>query len=135
MVTQPWRVLVADDDADMRALIATILRGGAYDVVLCQDAESALERIQGDQPFDAIICDFMLPGMSGLDLIEQLRADPRTASVPVLMISAHTDPAMGQRAKTAGANAFLNKPFTLVQLRNTLADLLTGKGERAVTCR
>lgn len=133
MVTQPRRVLVADDDADMRALIATILRGGAYEVALCEDAESALARVKSDKPFDAMICDFMLPGISGLELIEQLRADPATVRLPILMISAHTGPAMSDRAQSAGANAFLNKPFTLVQLRSTLADLLAGTGERAVS--
>src|SRR6201999_2074116 len=112
---------------DMRELIATILRGTAYEVTLCGDAESALVRTKDENPFDIIICDFMLPGISGLELVQQLRANARTAWTPIVMISAHTNYAMGDRAIAAGANAFLNKPFTLSHLRSTLSDLLRGK--------
>ena len=135
MVPQTWRVLVADDDPDMRTLIATVLRGGAYDVVLCEDAESALVRAKDEKPYDIIICDFMLPGMSGLELVQRLRSSPQTTKVPILMISAHTNYGMADRAKAAGANGFLNKPFTLSQLRSALATVLQNKGESAVTSR
>ena len=122
----PWRILVTDDDPDMRDLIATILKGGAYELTLCADAETALVRVRSGTQFDAIISDFMLPGISGLEFVQQLRSEARTRSVPILMISAHTNYAMNDRAKEAGANAFLNKPFTLSQLRSTLASLLKG---------
>ena len=135
MTSQTCRVLVADDDADMRTLIATVLRGGAYDVVQCEDAESALVRAKDEKKYDIIICDFMLPGMSGLELIQRLRGSPQTREVPILMISAHTNYGMGDRAKAAGANGFLNKPFTLSQLRSALATMLQNKGENAVTSR
>jgi len=135
MIPQTWRVLVADDDADMRTLIATVLRGSTYDVVLCEDAESALVRARDRKPYDVIICDFMLPGMSGLELVQRLRANRETEKVPILMISAHTNYGMDERAKAAGANAFLNKPFTLSQLRSALNGLLEKKGESAVPTR
>ena len=120
------RILVADDDADMRRLIATILGGGSYDVVLCADAESALVHLRDRGPFDALISDFMLPGISGLDLVSQIRADAKFGRIPILMISAHVNYAMQNRATGAGATAFLNKPFTLSQLRNSLTALLRG---------
>ena len=125
MANQP-RILVADDDADMRRLIATILGGGSYEVVLCEDAESALVHLRESGPFDALISDFMLPGISGLDLVAQIRADAKISRIPVLMISAHINYAMQTRAAGVGATAFLNKPFTLSQLRNALSALLRG---------
>ena len=130
--TTTYRVLVADDDPDMRTLIVTVLRAPTYEVVSCEDAESALVRANDKKPYDIIICDFMLPGMSGLELVQRLRSNRMTAKVPILMISAHTNYGMEDRAKAAGANHFLNKPFTLSQLRSALVGLLA-KGEGALT--
>jgi CheY-like chemotaxis protein len=135
MTPKTCRVLVADDDPDMRTLMATVLRTPAYEVVLCGDAESALVRANDKKPYDVIISDFMLPGMSGLELIQRLRSNPMTAKVPILMISAHTNYGMEDRAKAAGANHFLNKPFTLSQLRSALSGLLASKSESALTAQ
>jgi CheY-like chemotaxis protein len=135
MTPQTIRVLVADDDADMRTLMATVLRMPTYEVVLCGDAESALVRANDKKPYDVIVSDFMLPGMSGLELIQRLRSNPRTAKVPILMISAHTNYGMEDRAKAAGANHFLNKPFTLSQLRSALSGILASKSESALTAQ
>jgi two-component system, sensor histidine kinase ChiS len=121
-----WRVLVADDDPEIGMLIRTILDRGTYQVTLCDDAESALVRIQRDQPYDILISDYMLPGISGLELIEQVRRNRASAHLPILMISGHNNYAMGARAREAGANAFLNKPFPLAQFRSTVRQLLDG---------
>ena len=120
-----WRVLVADDDPAIGMLIKAVLDRGSYEVTLCDDAESALVRIQRDRPYDILISDYMLPGISGLELIEQVRRNRPTANLPIVMISGHNNYAMDARAKAAGANAFLNKPFTLSQLRTTVHQLLT----------
>jgi two-component system, OmpR family, response regulator CpxR len=119
-----WRVLIADDDPDVCALIDSILRRGPYDISTCNDAESALVAIDRHGPFDIIICDFMLPGISGIDLIERLRASENTCGVPILMISGHTNYAIDGRAIHAGANLFLNKPFSISQLRDAVNQLL-----------
>jgi CheY-like chemotaxis protein len=120
-----WRVLVADDDPEICTLIKTILARGPYDVTLCEDAESALVHIQRDDPYDILISDFMMPGISGIELITQVRQHRPTSHMPIVMISGHNNYAMDERAKEAGANAFLNKPFTLAQLRSTVHQLLT----------
>lgn len=128
MSAQTWRVLIADDDPAIRTLIDTVLKRGPYEITMCDDAESALVAVNRNERFDIIICDFMLPGISGIDLIERLRSDVRTKEVPILMISGHTNYAMDGRAKTAGANIFLNKPFTISQLRTAVAQLLRKPG-------
>ncbi len=125
-----WRVLIADDDPAICTLIDTVLRKGPYQMVMCNDAESALVAVDRQGPFDIIICDFMLPGISGIDLIERLRAKEGTRGVPILMISGHTNYAMDGRAKNAGANMFLNKPFTISQLRSAVNQLLAQSSRR-----
>ncbi|HEV7180765.1 MAG TPA: response regulator [Candidatus Baltobacteraceae bacterium] len=120
-----WHVLIADDDPAICTLIDTVLRKGPYEMIMCNDAESALVAVDRNGPFDIIICDFMLPGISGIDLIERLRAKESTRGVPILMISGHTNYAMDGRAKNAGANLFLNKPFTISQLRSAVTHLLS----------
>ncbi len=118
-----WRVLVADDDPEICTLIKTILRSASFEVQVCADAESALVHLQRDKPYDILISDFMLPGISGIELITMVRASPPTAKIPILMISGHSNYAMDARAKSAGADHFLNKPFTLTQLRSTVTAL------------
>ena len=124
MPQRNWRVLIADDDPAICTLVDTVLRKGPFQMIVWNDAESALVAIGREDPFDIIICDFMLPGISGLDLIERLRSNERTRGVPILMISGHTNYAMDGRAKNAGANLFLNKPFTISQLRAAVNQLL-----------
>jgi DNA-binding response OmpR family regulator len=119
----PWRVLVADDDPEICTLIKTILRSATFEVTVCSDAESALVNLHRDKGYDILISDFMLPGISGIELITMVRANPATAKIPILMISGHSNYAMDARAKSAGADHFLNKPFTLSQLRSTVTAL------------
>ena len=115
------RVLVADDDPAICMLIETVLRRGPYEIKCCSDGESAILALRREGPFDMMICDFMLPGISGLDLIERVRAS-ECGAVPILMISGHASQ-VTDRARAAGADIFLNKPFTLSQLRNAVASL------------
>ncbi|MBC5810297.1 MAG: response regulator [Candidatus Eremiobacteraeota bacterium] len=117
------RVLVADDDADVCALLAVVLRPIAA-VTTVHDAESALTLLASEPPFDAIISDFMLPGITGIEFVRRVRAEPLTSRTPILMISGHDRSSVDASAREAGANAFLNKPFTLVQLRQTISQLL-----------
>src|SRR6202048_4356980 len=100
------RAPAAGDDPENCKLVKTILAKGPYDITLCNDAESALVRIQRDDPYDILISDFMLPGISGIELITQVRQNGATSRMPIVMISGHNNYAMEARAKEAGANAF-----------------------------
>ena len=120
------RILVADDDPTILTLVRAVLKSGPYDVTTCGDAESALVCLEQSQPFDVIISDFMLPGLSGLEFVTKLRLHERTVHTPILMMSGHTNYAMEERALAAGANLFLHKPFTLSELRIAVKQLSEG---------
>ena len=111
----------------------TVLRMGPYELTDCKDAEGALLAIERELPFDVIICDFMLPGMSGIDLVERIRAHGRAHDTPILLITGYATSAMEGRAKAAGANLFLNKPFTVSQLRTAVSALVPLGDARAAT--
>ncbi len=115
------RALVADDDGDVCALLTRVLQP-VCDVTAVHDAESALRLLADGKSFDVIISDFMLPGISGLEFVRKVRHD-QASRTPILMISGHGQ-IVSDRARAAGVDAFLDKPFTLAQLRSTLRALL-----------
>jgi CheY-like chemotaxis protein len=122
---RPKRVLVADDDEDVCALLRAVLAPLAV-VTTVGDAEAALALVAAEPPFDAIISDFMLPGITGLEFVKRVRDEECAYRVPILMISGHGACEVGERARAAGADAFLDKPFTLAQLRAVVRHLLRG---------
>ena len=111
---QGARVLVVDDNADMRDYLTRLL-APQFDVEAVGDADSAIEAV-GRRPPDLVLSDVMLPGRDGLGLLEILRANPTTATVPVVLLSARA----GEEAKVeglrAGANDYLVKPFSAREL-------------------
>lgn len=111
----------------------TVLRMGPYELSACSDAEGALVALEREPPFDVIICDFMLPGISGIELIERIRSHARARETPILLVSGNATGAMDERARTAGANLFLNKPFTVSQLRTAVRALLPLDDVRSAT--
>lgn len=127
------RILVADDDAAICALLERVLSCSAS-ITTVADGESALRVLASDPRYDMVISDFMLPGMDGLALVARIRSLPRNGHTPVLIISGHARCGLEDRARAAGADAFLDKPFTLAQLRATIVDLLNpGPSLRAIS--
>ena len=111
----PARVLVADDNADMREYLARLLRTAGYHVDLVTDGQQALERVRADLP-DLVVSDVMMPRLDGLALLAALRIDPRTAAVPVLLLSARAGQEASIEGLQAGADDYLVKPFAAAEL-------------------
>jgi two-component system chemotaxis response regulator CheY len=117
------RCLVVDESATMRRIFRNALQARGCDEILeAADGRQALERAEG--PLDLLITDWDLPGMTGLELIKQLRADPGTGSIPVLMVTARSAREDVQAAAQAGVNRYLLKPFVPEALRLKLEELL-----------
>ncbi|WP_221349587.1 SpoIIE family protein phosphatase [Streptomyces beigongshangae] len=109
------RVLVADDNADMRDYLTRILTGAGYRVDTVEDGAQALEAVRAQAP-DLVISDVMMPELDGLSLVAELREDPRTASVPALLLSARAGQEASIEGLQAGADDYLVKPFAAAEL-------------------
>ena len=109
------RVLVVDDDADIARFIEINLRLEGYEVQTAGDGAEALERITEQHP-DLVLLDVMMPKLDGVQLCRLLRADPATANLPVIMLTAKTLSADKVVGLTAGADDYIIKPFDTLEL-------------------
>ncbi len=116
------RVVVADDNADMRRYLLRLL-SGQYAVEVVADGEAALDSVRRQAP-DLILSDVMMPRLDGFGLLRELRRDPRTASVPVILLSARAGEESRVEGMEAGADDYLLKPFSARELLARLGSLL-----------
>ncbi len=117
------RILVVDDDAEMRALLADVLSVEGYAVAGAANGAEALIRLRNES-FAAIVLDKNMPGLSGLDLLPGLRTI--CPEMPVILITAFGDVASYVDAIEKGAFAYVFKPFRLEELLKTLEQALAG---------
>ncbi|MGC9671197.1 SpoIIE family protein phosphatase [Planosporangium sp. 12N6] len=126
------RVLVIDDNADMRSYIAGLL-AELYRVDTAPDGEAGLRKAQADPP-DLVLTDVMMPRLDGFELLQALRADPATALVPVVMLSARAGDEATVEGLEAGADDYLVKPFSARELlARVRANLELDRSRRART--
>ncbi|MFI7219821.1 SpoIIE family protein phosphatase [Micromonospora maritima] len=111
----PARVLVADDNADMREYLTRLLRSAGHRVEAVADGRAALEAARTRTP-DLVVSDVMMPRLDGLQLVAALRTDPRTAGTPVLLLSARAGQEASIEGLEAGADDYLVKPFPAAEL-------------------
>ncbi|HVH40999.1 MAG TPA: response regulator, partial [Labilithrix sp.] len=111
---QRARALVVDDNADLRAYIADLL-SPAYEVSTASDGRAALDSIRTRVP-DIVVSDVMMPRLDGFGLVRELRADPQTASIPVILLSARAGEESAIEGLDAGSDDYLVKPFSAREL-------------------
>ncbi len=106
--------MIIDDEQEMASLVAKRVRFMGYDVTCVFEGNEALEKIRLEKP-DLVLLDLWLPDVSGLDIYNQLRADPLLATLPVIFFSA--DPSQENHClKTLKANGFIKKPYDSSEL-------------------
>jgi DNA-binding response OmpR family regulator len=118
-VTARATVLIADDDEDVRRLVATALRVGFADVLEAADGAEALYFARHERPHAAVL-DVRMPRASGLEVARALRSRPETTAIPILMLTAVAGRDDVLAAIEAGASAYIAKPFHLRELRDRL---------------
>jgi DNA-binding response OmpR family regulator len=125
-VESPARVLVADDEEDIRLLVTLAVRKAGCTVVgSVADGTQALAAARAETP-DLVVLDVSMPGASGLEVCAALRAEPATAGCRVLLLSAGASPDDVARGLSAGADAYLPKPFTVAGLVARVRELTAG---------
>jgi diguanylate cyclase (GGDEF)-like protein len=134
-VTEPTRgtILVVDDDADIRRFVELNLRLEGYRVMTAADGAMALAMVATDVP-DLVLLDVMMPGMDGIEVTRRLRADSRTATMPIVMLTAKSMTADRVLGLTAGADDYIIKPFDTLELVARVRSTLRRNAEaRAVS--
>lgn len=117
------RILVVDDDEETRQVLSVALEQSAYDVVTAEDGMEGLQKALELQP-DLIILDLAMPKLSGLKVCQRVRASPELARVPILVLTASTEPADFRAAQERGAVMFVPKPFEVQKLLSHVQMLL-----------
>ena len=116
-------ILVADDEDSLRLLIRTTLENAEVTILEATDGIAALEVARRELP-DLILLDWMMPGKTGLQVARELRADPRTAAIAILMLTAMGQEKDRKAGLAAGVQAFLVKPFSPLELLQRVQEVL-----------
>lgn len=118
------RILVVDDNADLRLYVSRILQQAGYEVVLARDGAEGFRAAETHRP-NLILTDLMMPMVSGLEMIQQLRQHPNLCGIPIVLLTAKADEDTRIEGVEQGADAYLSKPFNerelLAEVRNLLA--------------
>lgn len=114
------KILIVDDFSTMRRIVKNLLHDLGYtNTQEADDGNSALPMLQAGD-FDFVVTDWNMPGMTGIDLLRAIRADPKLARLPVLMVTAEAQREQIIEAAKAGVNGYIIKPFTAVTLKEKL---------------
>lgn len=122
-------ILLIEDDPLSARLADLVLRSEGYEVINARNGLEALKIAQSTPP-DLVLLDLMLPGLDGFEVLNRLRADPKTADTPVVIVSSKSQPADKQMAAKIGANDYLTKPYHKNELLDVVRSLLSAQPER-----
>jgi two-component system chemotaxis response regulator CheY len=105
------KILVVDDSRTIRREVASALVEAGYDVCESEDGARGMEAIKAHPDIALVICDVNMPNMTGLEMLAMVKADPRNAALPVVMLTTEAQAALIQEAKRLGARGWIVKPF------------------------
>jgi CheY-like chemotaxis protein len=118
-------VLIAEDDPCIRRVSEVALRREGFEVTSVADGIEALQLLE-DRVFDLVILDGMMPNLDGLDVCRRIKANPRTAQVPVIMLSARSQAGDQEASRAAGAIGYIRKPFDALSLGREVRVICAG---------
>ncbi len=116
-------IMLVDDELDIRTVLRIMLEGPSVRIVEVSNGYEALEVARRRLP-DLILLDWMMPGLSGLEVVEALRLDPRTAEIPVIILSSRDRQEDLRKLLALGVIAYLSKPFSPLELMQTVERVL-----------
>ena len=109
------RILVVDDEPDIVKTVAKAIRRQGFDVVSAADGEEALERVKDSHP-DLVILDIQMPKLDGIAVLQKIKGDPQTTSLPVIMLTAKAGDEDMFKGYKYGANYYIPKPFKIAEV-------------------
>jgi len=118
-------VLLAEDEPDVQLIARLSLKRAGFTVVTAGNGLEALERVAAERP-DVILLDWMMPDMDGYETCRRLKADPATADIPVIFLTARVQEAEVARALALGAAGCIGKPFDALTLGQRVKELVAG---------
>lgn len=124
------RVVVAEDDPDIRRLTSITLRRRGYEVLEASTGDAALALIRAERP-DVAVLDDMMPGLTGVEVARALGADQATAGIPIVLASAKGQASEIEQGLASGARAYVVKPFAPVDLAAAVAGCLVDRAPRS----
>jgi len=119
------RILIAEDEPNVRLLVRTTLEGRNYEVVEAEDGSSALELARREK-LDLLVLDWMMPEQTGVEVLKTLREDPQTANLPAIMLTARAQAGDRETAIRLGIRGYLTKPFSPSELLDLVEKVLEG---------
>lgn len=125
-------ILVTDDDAVIRALVKITLSSDQYEIIEASDGNETLGLIKEHQPV-LVFLDVSMPGISGFDVCKQVKNDPKLCRTKVVMLTAKAQDSDIERGKAVGADDYITKPFSPLNLLRKVDEILSGGGERFPT--
>ncbi len=122
------RIVVADDDVDIRELVEFKLSTMGHEIVAVSDGGAAVEACQAQRP-DLAVFDVMMPGVSGLEAIRRIRADASLADLPVILLTARAQESDVESGFSSGADDYITKPFSPRELAARVEALLNSRAQ------
>lgn len=119
------KILIADDEPSLRLLVkATLSANKTFDLIEASDGNEALTKSQNEIP-DLLLLDVMMPGLSGFEVCERLKNDPKTKKIVIIMLTAKGQQSDRDWAISVGTDYFLTKPFSPIELFNLIEKILS----------
>jgi two-component system, OmpR family, phosphate regulon response regulator PhoB len=124
------KLLIADDEPAVRALVHVTLEGDDYEILEAADGVEALEVARGESP-SLVLLDIMMPGMNGLEVCRIIKSDPTTSGTVVVMLTAQAQQRDRDRGLAAGADVYFTKPFSPLALLDLVARVRQAQPDRS----
>ena len=128
----PKKILAVDDERHIVRLVEVNLQRAGYQVVTAYDGREALEKVKSENP-DLVVLDVMMPYMDGFEVLKNLKADPVTAEIPVIMLTAKAQTADVFRCWQSGVDCYLTKPFNPMELLTFVKRIFDSLGSSSLS--
>jgi two-component system cell cycle response regulator DivK len=117
------RILVVEDQEDLRGVLRTLLTGSGYEMIEAADGQAGVEKAKSERP-DLILMDIQMPVLNGYDATQQIKADPNLKATPIIAISSFAMKGDEEKARASGCDSYVTKPYSPMQLLRVIRDYL-----------